>query len=100
MALATVVYHYLKDEEKKRRYLDKLTDLLSTAMSSEHPDELLYGRAGYLYAILFVRKHCGKEAIEDKNVERVVRALIGNGIRQSSKMRSACFPAPISLSTC
>ena len=24
-----------------------------------HPDEVLYGRAGYLYSLLFVDKYCG-----------------------------------------
>lgn len=38
----------------------------------ESPDELLYGKAGYLYALLFVIKHIpGKEVIPATHVEKV-----------------------------
>lgn len=32
-------------------------------LSKDHPDELLYGRAGYLWTCLFLNKHFGKETI-------------------------------------
>ena len=36
------------------------------------PDELLYGRAGYLYSLLFVQNHLGNETVSDAVVEQVM----------------------------
>ena len=35
------------------------------------PDELLYGRAGYLYALLYVRRHLGEEAVSSDIIRKV-----------------------------
>lgn len=35
------------------------------------PDELLFGRAGYIYALQFIRKHLGDEAVPDAAFNRV-----------------------------
>lgn len=40
------------------------------------PDELLFGRAGYIYALLFVRKHLGDEVIPGEAFNRVRWHLI------------------------
>ena len=32
-------------------------------LSKDLQDELLYGRAGYLWTCLFMNKHCGKDTI-------------------------------------
>lgn len=46
------------------------------SLLNESPDELLYGKAGYLYALLFVNKHiCGKEIIPANHIEKVPRCL-------------------------
>ena len=34
-------------------------------------DELMYGRSGYLYSLLFVQTHIGPDAIEDYIVDKV-----------------------------
>ncbi|KAG8266656.1 hypothetical protein J6590_066772 [Homalodisca vitripennis] len=34
------------------------------ASNPETPDECLYGRVGYLYSLLFVRKHLGPQSID------------------------------------
>ena len=35
------------------------------------PDEVLYGRSGYLLALLFVRRHLGEDAVPQEIVRRV-----------------------------
>lgn len=37
----------------------------------EVPDELLYGRAGYLYALLYVNKELGAAAVDQDTVSKV-----------------------------
>lgn len=42
------------------------------SLLNEAPDELLYGKSGYLYALLFVNKHIpGKEIIPANHIEKV-----------------------------
>lgn len=44
---------------------DKVVD------DAEIPDELLYGRSGYLYALLFVRHYISQQTVSDAVVARV-----------------------------
>lgn len=39
-------------------------------LSKDLPDELLYGRAGYLWACLFIDKHIGKGTISSTEMVR------------------------------
>lgn len=43
---------------------------------SEVPDELLYGRAGYLYALLYVTKELGAAAVDQDTVSKVPAVII------------------------
>ena len=55
VALACVIYHHLEDFEKRASYFQKLLALepeSSTDGSIE--SELLFGRSGFLYSLLFV----------------------------------------------
>ena len=42
------------------------------------PDELLYGRAGYLYALLFVQGHIGSDTIDSEIIHKVKLNCAGN----------------------
>ena len=37
-----------------------------------HPDELLYGRSGFLWACLFLNKHMGQGTVPDTTIVRFV----------------------------
>ena len=50
---------------------NRLQLLQNQALRDEVPNEMLYGKIGYLYALLFVRKHLGDDCIEDGVVEKV-----------------------------
>lgn len=40
-------------------------------LGSDVPDELLYGRAGYLYALLYVNKEISSHAVDEDTITKV-----------------------------
>lgn len=44
-------------------------------LSEDHPDELLYGRAGFLWACLFLNKHFGKDTIPSTSMVGHVKCV-------------------------
>ncbi len=53
--------------------LFRLLQLQRSVLSpdSDVPDELLYGRAGYLYALLYVNKEIGPDTVDDDTIAKV-----------------------------
>lgn len=52
--------------------LIRLTDLSAEVLSNHHlPDELFNGRVGYLYALLFVQKKLGEDAVDKSIIAKV-----------------------------
>lgn len=43
----------------------------SVTLDSDIPDELLYGRTGYLYALLYVNKEIGPNTVEEAVISKV-----------------------------
>lgn len=39
---------------------------------SDMPDELLYGRAGYLFALLYINKEIGPETVDETTITKVI----------------------------
>ncbi|CAI5531473.1 unnamed protein product [Closterium sp. Naga37s-1] len=90
-ALGAVVAHLQRrqhDSEKfLRRFLDLITDALpalSQRPSSTNdiapagiPYELLYGRAGLLWAAMFIRQHLGRAAVPDSRYWGAAHGLAG-----------------------
>ncbi|CAG8796857.1 20051_t:CDS:2 [Cetraspora pellucida] len=59
LALAVVVYETIeKNTSESLKYLDTILDKYHSLSLQENSNELLYGRAGYLYALIFIRKYC------------------------------------------
>lgn len=75
--------HLSKTEE----HLYNLLSLLPSCLDEEAVDEILYGRAGYLFCLLFVKKHISKQAGERLELEKAARqvfdALVANGKKNS-----------------
>ncbi len=71
-------------EENKRRLLR----IAEKSLDPSVPDELLYGRAGVLYALLLVRKECGDDVVSDEVISRVAEAIVNSGRRLAKKRRS------------
>ncbi|KAL0357632.1 UNVERIFIED_CONTAM: LanC-like protein GCL2 [Sesamum calycinum] len=75
-ALGAVVAKYIDDDNLLQHYLAQFKEI---KLSKDHPDELLYGRAGYLWTCLFLNKHLGKETIPTTTTGAIVREVITNG---------------------
>jgi len=57
-------------------------------LPSSLPDELLYGRAGYLYTLLYLRRELGDTAIPSMVIRKVVEAIISSGQAMSRSIKS------------
>uniref|UniRef100_T1I120 Lanthionine synthetase c-like protein 1 n=1 Tax=Rhodnius prolixus TaxID=13249 RepID=T1I120_RHOPR len=58
LALAIVLYSWKGQEKEADDLIDRLIKLPNIVV--DFPDEILYGRAGYIYALLYVIKHVGR----------------------------------------
>ncbi|OMP07868.1 Lanthionine synthetase C-like protein [Corchorus olitorius] len=75
-ALGAVAAKYAKNGELLNYYLTHFREI---KLSRNLPDELLYGRAGFLWACLFLNKHLGEETIPSTITRAVVDEIIENG---------------------
>uniref|UniRef100_A0A4W5M8A4 LanC lantibiotic synthetase component C-like 2 (bacterial) n=1 Tax=Hucho hucho TaxID=62062 RepID=A0A4W5M8A4_9TELE len=91
LAVAAVVHHRLKNQTESQECLTKLLQLQRGVVSadSEMPDELLYGRAGYLYALLYVNKEIGPDTVDETTIARVVTAILESGKNMAKEERKA-----------
>ncbi|XP_036766234.2 lanC-like protein 2 isoform X2 [Manis pentadactyla] len=91
LAVGAVVYHRLKSDCESQECISKLLQLQRTIVcqDSELPDELLYGRAGYLYALLYLNTEIGPGTVCESAVKEVVNAVIESGKALSREERKA-----------
>ena len=84
-ALAAVLHAESHNAADSERYVQKLLDAEPTAAKATVPCEFLYGRAGYLYALMWVRKDaqcCLSPALQERLEQvgvRVIRDIFGIG---------------------
>lgn len=62
------------------------------SLETGEPDELLYGRVGYLYSLLFIETHIAAHSIDAKLIKSVVQAVIESGEVMASQMK---IPTPL-----
>ena len=83
LSLGSVVHHLKGNQNGSDNALKSLKAMVapSTNIKSDIPDELLYGRSGLLYSLLFVRKYISNsnQIIEDNDVRLVVDAILKSG---------------------
>ncbi len=66
-----------------------------TNYNSKLPDELLYGRAGCLYSLLFVKQYC-KEKVDDGLITAIAKTIIDSGKHLAKTMQQkGHFTPPI-----
>ncbi|KAK7494624.1 hypothetical protein BaRGS_00014022 [Batillaria attramentaria] len=109
LALAAVAYSRCGDERTSKECIKSLSGLLvvvnlacdllltlSTGWKSymnrrvkdpRMPDEHLYGRAGYLAALMYVQTQLGQDAIHREVVVKVVKAILASGQAMAQKKR-------------
>lgn len=89
LAVSAVVHHKLKNTSESQECISKLLQLQRTVvcLDSDLPDELLYGRAGYLYALLYVNTEIGQDTVPCSVIQEVVGAIIESGKNLSKEER-------------
>ncbi|XP_077592281.1 lanC-like protein 2 [Stigmatopora nigra] len=89
LAVGAVVYHKLGNTAESNDCLSRLLQLQRSVLSSdsEMPDELLYGRSGYLYALLYVNKEIGADTVDEATISKVVTAIIESGKNLSAELK-------------
>nr|XP_022310754.1 lanC-like protein 2 [Crassostrea virginica] len=83
LALAVVIYSLLGESKKSKKYRDMLTGIGEELVSRslDFPgDELFKGRAGCLYALLFVKRKLGDDTINKDLVMKIVDTIFESGI--------------------
>ncbi|GFS57690.1 glutathione S-transferase LANCL1 [Trichonephila inaurata madagascariensis] len=93
LAIASVLFHR-KGLEKESIDLTRRLENLERdvcANSSENPDELLYGRAGYLFSLLYLEKHLPVDEEDDTRqniIREVIKAILESGQFMSKKFKN------------
>ncbi|XP_067291006.1 lanC-like protein 2 [Pseudorasbora parva] len=94
LAVAAVVHHLLKNQDEAQDCLAKLLQLQRSVLSpdSDMPDELLYGRAGFLYALLYINKEIGPDTVDEATIAKVVMAILesGKSLSKEEKKSERC----------
>lgn len=86
LALAAVIYYKLGNEAMAEDCVKKLVGLHSRVCNDPSlPDEMLYGRAGYLYALLFVCAHIGPHTVHIDIIHKVYRTIVESGVHLSQE---------------
>ncbi|XWS63399.1 hypothetical protein CRYUN_Cryun06bG0093500 [Craigia yunnanensis] len=75
-ALGAVAAKHAGNQQLLNNYLTQFREI---KLSRNLPDELLYGRAGFLWACLFLNKHLGEGTIPSTTTRVVVDEIIKNG---------------------
>ncbi|XP_035981331.1 lanC-like protein 2 isoform X2 [Fundulus heteroclitus] len=87
LAVGAVVHHKLSNSAESKDCVSRLLQLQRSVLNrdAEMPDELLYGRAGYLFALLFVNKEIGADTVDEGTITQLVTAIVESGKRLSAE---------------
>ncbi|KAK3156822.1 hypothetical protein QOZ80_2AG0112440 [Eleusine coracana subsp. coracana] len=81
-ALGAVIAKHCGDQRMVTQYLSYFDEITVT---EKVPNEMLYGRAGYLWACLFLNKHISEKTIPLEHIESVAKDIIKEGRKLSGK---------------
>lgn len=92
LSISAVIFNSLGQKEQSLKLIQEILSLLPfvTDLNSGNPDEILYGRSGYLFSLLFLRRELGSGSsviITDDHLRQVISAIITSGIKTSSAER-------------
>lgn len=90
-ALAAVIFNETGDNSQSSRQISLLLQYLKSALDSSAADEILYGRAGYLFSLLFVKNHVSKELLEGVEIDLTMRKVFDE-ILESGKKQLGSAP--------
>ncbi|KAJ6643463.1 Adenosine deaminase-like protein [Pseudolycoriella hygida] len=87
LALAVIMYHKVNQHDTAKRYWNMLLELGEMVFRTDDGhtiwNEILYGRAGYLYSLLLVRKYV-PDVTDDSFIKKVVDRLIYDGKKREN----------------
>ncbi|XP_068101502.1 glutathione S-transferase LANCL1 [Hyperolius riggenbachi] len=88
-AVAAVVFHKLGSAQDADDCVNRVLQMHSTVMKldSRLPDELLYGRMGYLYSLLFINKHFGEGKVPVCFIQEVCEIVMKSGENMAAQKR-------------
>ncbi|TVT97546.1 hypothetical protein EJB05_57209, partial [Eragrostis curvula] len=81
-ALGAVIAKHCDDQMMLTQYLSYFDEITVT---EKVPNEMLYGRAGYLWACLFLNKYISEKTIPIEHINSVAKDIIKEGRKLSSK---------------
>ncbi|XP_039998557.1 glutathione S-transferase LANCL1 [Xiphias gladius] len=89
LAVAAVVYHRLQRGQETDECINRLLQYHQTVVkgSGGLPDELLYGRVGYLYSLVFINQQLGQDRIPLQYIQQISEAVLASGEHLSRKYR-------------
>ncbi|CAK9829125.1 LanC-like protein 2 [Anthophora retusa] len=81
LALNAVILYSQGHHEEAHKMISEIKSLSSIVLNENSPilDELLYGRAGYLYALLFLNANISPLPIQDEVIKQVIALMIKSG---------------------
>ncbi|XP_077428663.1 glutathione S-transferase LANCL1 [Vanacampus margaritifer] len=87
LAVAAVVYHQLQMPGEADECIRRLLQYQQTVVkgSGGMPDELLYGRVGYLYSLVFIKQQLGADQIPLQHIQQISEAILASGQDLSRK---------------
>lgn len=76
--MLAVLYSKLGQDSKSEKCLSKLLGLSDHVCGGDPslPDEMLYGRAGYLFSLFFVQQQLGNEKIDPGIINQVIIIIL------------------------
>ncbi|XP_041365618.1 lanC-like protein 2 isoform X2 [Gigantopelta aegis] len=85
LALGAVIYSRLGKNKESKDCLSRLEGLQHKLEDDSLPDELLFGRVGYLFSLLFVQKQLGPDAMDSTHITKVVKLVLRSGRTMSER---------------
>nr|UZH45673.1 LanC-like protein [Tamarix hispida] len=97
-SLGAVIYSYVGDHQRRDQYLNMFLELAGEKALPVGPEDggcgmsydLMYGRAGFLWAALFVKSHLGPDSVPNDVLMLVVEAVLSGGRAGASDISHAC----------
>lgn len=95
LAVGAVVYRHCEMDKKSDECIKLLLDLHKKVIGrSSLPDELLYGRVGYVYCLLFISHHI-HHAIDHQFVQKLMAEVVGEVLERGegyARQKSHAWP--------
>lgn len=87
LAMSCAIHYKLKDDTILKDHLDMLLNVYDYVHSElpEQECDVMYGRAGFLHAILFVRKEIGDEMYGKEQVLQILMDILQEGIKNKTE---------------